>query len=675
MSIPDRKAELERKKAKLAALREERLRKEEIQLKSSLQSVGFPRNECTYVDGILREIGVIDNIGVNGKSNDENLIRSVSTVTLDSNPDIAKKRSPKLSLAGIMQCSIDSKEVISYSKEVQTEQLASPTIDRWNDDASRTFAGLQSFEWDDEIGVNPYAEMDAHLPEVSKFIEGLDLSKSVRFNHPDSANKNAQIRELTEEEKQATMECERFQKFFFRTARIVQRALDEPDDIFFDYSGAERENDAEGKRQQVKYVGDFFDKFYVPNGGQCSIVALDWSTIHPELLLAAYQSREGSIGLAASGNGNVSIESSCCCLWNLKHRQIAPEYTFIYQVDITAAILTEFHPSTVIGGTKGGQILLWDIRSNRRTPVQKTHLAGSGAAHVEAICGLGVTGSRSANQLVSVSSEGRMCSWSLDMLGAPVETIDLGPPSVATGNMTSGGGIKRSSNPITPTCLAFLPGVDSSRFLIGSQDGTVYAGSRNVKNAGLTDSFEGHKAPVTGVAVLANAETAGLSSSLDEGSLAIGGEYPLFVTTGMDCSVRLWSARDSPAYALLSFEDRNDYFVGCDASPIHPALFATTDLSGCLDLWSLNNDHEVPTASIQIEGDALLNRCRFHKKGHHLAVGGDDGRIRLFELNENFATPKADEWVELKRLAKRLSTTAKEEFDVQNQNRKLSHMR
>ncbi|VUZ42608.1 unnamed protein product, partial [Hymenolepis diminuta] len=243
-SISNRKAELERKKAKLAALREERLRKEESQFKNSSQSIGLPRADHVSVDGILREIGVIDNIEANGKVNDENLIKSVSTVTLDSNLDINQKRSPKLSLTNIMQCSIDSKEVITYSKEVQTEQLASPTIDRWNDDASRTFAGLQSFEWDDEIGVNPYAEMDAHLPEVSKFIEGLDLSKSVRFNHPDSPVKHAPVRELTEEEKQATMESERFRDFFLRTARIVQRALDEPDDIFFDYSGAERENDA-----------------------------------------------------------------------------------------------------------------------------------------------------------------------------------------------------------------------------------------------------------------------------------------------------------------------------------------------------------------------------------------------------------------------------------------------
>lgn len=84
MSISNRKAELERKKAKLAALREERLRKEESQFKNSSQSTGLPRTDHVSVDGILREIGVIDNIEANGKVNDENLIKSVSTVTLDS---------------------------------------------------------------------------------------------------------------------------------------------------------------------------------------------------------------------------------------------------------------------------------------------------------------------------------------------------------------------------------------------------------------------------------------------------------------------------------------------------------------------------------------------------------------------------------------------------------------
>lgn len=112
------------------------------------------------------------------------------------------------------------------------------------------------------------------------------------------------------------------------------------------------------------------------------------------------------------------------------------------------------------------------------------------------------------------------------------------------------------------------------------------------RNAGLTTQFEGHKAPVTGVSVLAGAEVAAIAEDVAV-AMTNGVEGPLFVTTGMDCSMRLWSVRESSAYPLLSYEDRNDYFVGCDASPIHPGLFATTDLSGCLDFWSLNSDHEV----------------------------------------------------------------------------------
>lgn len=38
-----------------------------------------------------------------------------------------------------------------------------------------------------------------------------------------------------------------------------------------------------------------------------------------------------------------------------------------------------FHPNLLVGGTYSGQIVLWDNRSHRRTPVQRTPL--SAAAH------------------------------------------------------------------------------------------------------------------------------------------------------------------------------------------------------------------------------------------------------------------------------------------------------
>ena len=44
---------------------------------------------------------------------------------------------------------------------------------------------------------------------------------------------------------------------------------------------------------------------------------------------------------------------------------------------------------------------------------------------------------------------------------------------------------------------------------------------------------------------------------------------------------------------LHSFEDNSDYVYDVRWSPVHPALFATVDGMGRLDLWNLNNDAEV----------------------------------------------------------------------------------
>lgn len=52
---------------------------------------------------------------------------------------------------------------------------------------------------------------------------------------------------------------------------------------------------------------------------------------------------------------------------------------FCLQSEVMSAGFAKFHPNLVVGGTYSGQIVLWDNRSNKRTPVQRTPL--SAAAH------------------------------------------------------------------------------------------------------------------------------------------------------------------------------------------------------------------------------------------------------------------------------------------------------
>uniref|UniRef100_A0A8C9FWX4 Dynein cytoplasmic 1 intermediate chain 1 n=1 Tax=Pavo cristatus TaxID=9049 RepID=A0A8C9FWX4_PAVCR len=85
---------------------------------------------------------------------------------------------------------------------------------------------------------------------------------------------------------------------------------------------------------------------------------------------------------------------------------------------------------------------------------------------------------------------------------------------------------------------------------------------------------------------------------------------------------------------LYSFEDNADYVYDVMWSPVHPALFACVDGMGRLDLWNLNNDTEVPTASVTIEGASALNRVRWAQAGKEVAVGDSEGRIWIYDVGE-----------------------------------------
>ncbi|RXN07145.1 cytoplasmic dynein 1 intermediate chain 2 isoform X4 [Labeo rohita] len=95
---------------------------------------------------------------------------------------------------------------------------------------------------------------------------------------------------------------------------------------------------------------------------------------------------------------------------------------------------------------------------------------------------------------------------------------------------------------------------------------------------------------------------------------------------------------------LYSFEDNSDYVYDVMWSPVHPALFACVDGLGRIDLWNLNNDTEVPTASMSVDGSPALNRLRWSQSGREIAVGDSEGQIHIYDVGEQIAVPRNDEW-------------------------------
>ncbi|XP_063981960.1 cytoplasmic dynein 1 intermediate chain isoform X32 [Diachasmimorpha longicaudata] len=615
--MSDRKAELERKKAKLQAIREEkeRRRREKEQKdveEATVRAAGTDKDHRKELDAMLSSLGVAPVSDVLSSLSSMNSLASdvsnnatpdasmqPSSITSAQSNSAKKKANRELTVVSVAHTNIPPKEPVVYSKQTQTAQTAQTSHDgyfetdwwrpRKAEDEENSLPHMDGFQSKLPPGILSHG-----LPQVKEVQPAVT---QVEQQSKEEAPK--EVRELSEEEKQMLILSEDFQKFLDRTSRIVERALAESVNIYADYTGTLDGDEGmdEKSHQRLWLNRSFYDERWSRN--RC-VTSLDWSPQFPELLAASYHHNDDA----------PNDPDGICLIWNTKFKKTTPEFIFHCQSPVMSTTFARFHPNLILGGTYAGQIVLWDNRVQKRTPIQRTPLSAS--AHTHPVYCLNVVGTQNAHNLISISTDGKMCSWSLDMLSQPQETLDLQA---------------KQSKPIAVTCLAFPHG-DVNNFVVGSEDGTVYSACRHGIRAGVTETYEGHQGPVTSVS--AHAVQGGIDFS------------HLFLTSSIDWTIKLWSLKENKA--LHSFEHNGDYVYDVAWSPTHPALFAAVDDSGHLDLWNLNQDTEVPTASVVVDGAPALNRVSWTPSGLHVTVGDDSGKIWVYDVAENLAHPRGDEW-------------------------------
>jgi dynein intermediate chain len=92
------------------------------------------------------------------------------------------------------------------------------------------------------------------------------------------------------------------------------------------------------------------------------------------------------------------------------------------QSDVLSVTFSPFHPTLVFGGSYSGQVLLWDTRA-KHSPVLKSPLSTAG--HTYPIYAMKMVGTQNANNLISSSTDGLVCSWLADMLAQPQVSIEV----------------------------------------------------------------------------------------------------------------------------------------------------------------------------------------------------------------------------------------------------------
>ena len=87
----------------------------------------------------------------------------------------------------------------------------------------------------------------------------------------------------------------------------------------------------------------------------------------------------------------------------------------------------------------------------------------------------------------------------------------------------------------------------------------------------------------------------------------------------------------------------SDYVYDAKWSPVHPAVFASVDGTGSLDLWHLNEDFEMPRHKVQVS-DHAMNRLRWSKDGRHIVTGSTQGHLYLYDVAQEVGVPGDGEW-------------------------------
>ncbi|KAF2857868.1 WD40 repeat-like protein [Piedraia hortae CBS 480.64] len=505
-----------------------------------------------------------------------------------------------------------------YSKGVQTSLEESE-----EDEGSRRKRKLSARERDVEVE-KLRQEIEAELKALHK----------LEADEPEPRR----IRPLPAEELQAVAASQEFTSFIERSSKVAERALDEDYDILADYSlreGILQDGDSTLAGLSVRETASFS----LPDsmGTHRMISSLDFSPKYPELLCAAY----------TKSQSNPHTPPGLLNVWNL-HLKTRPEYSLHSTSDILSCIFHPYQPNLLLGGTYTGQVCLWDIRTGTGQPVSKTPLTGGRSGHAHPIYSLCVVGTLNASSIVSVSTDGVVCSWTPEMLSLPQEYLELHSTSPAL----------FKTDEVAPTCISFPVG-DPTVFLAGTEQGSilpVHRYDRAHAKAGVDTRvvYRGHTAPVTGVHCHPSRGPIDLAD--------------LCLSSGLDWSVKLWRTRPSATKEevvapLISFE-KEDPVYDVMWHPLRPGVFATVDGAGHLDIHDLVRDKESYVARATTgESDALQGRevqasaqtsrlkslnCLSWEKtaGKQVVVGGLEGKVTVFELGQDLTgpEPKKEVW-------------------------------
>ena len=387
------------KAKRAAALEEKRRRLDELKARRSQRSVGSNSSSAVsasktgnldeYIDGLLNSAAPV--------------VPAMSApVAASSTPVQTPKKVSKID-------QLNQKSVSALSSPAAVMAPPSPVK------LVETFT-MSTQTGEDDFPMPPLQTSDDEGDSLEKSTE-MQVTADEESAEGKKESDRKELSLLTEEEVNETLSSAPFSSFFNSASKKVERLLGAPllsdllvDDTLY-YADKESKRDAATSTREKEHslisaqVSFSFPKWTANR----DVTSLDWSPHHRgELMLASYhmpsssKSATGATAISAvapNGTNSSSLfprsktemtgADGLTVLWSLTMPS-RPEHIFTCGSPVLNA---KFHPtegSLVVGACYSGQVVVWDVRTGGRLPVQKSslNLLGGSGGHVHPVVGL-----------------------------------------------------------------------------------------------------------------------------------------------------------------------------------------------------------------------------------------------------------------------------------------------
>lgn len=179
--------------------------------------------------------------------------------------------------------------------------------------------------------------------------------------------------------------------------------------------------------------------------------------------------------------------------------------------------------------------------------------------------------------------------------------------------------IEHQKAPVPVTCMGFAKS-ETGAFLVGSEHGSIYQVNRfdsALLKSGIDANivYNGHNSVVTSI----------------DFHRSHSDFQDLFLTSSFDWTVNLWRKGNHATKPLVSLEHYQDYVYDIKWAPKHPAMFATADGLGALEIHNLTRSDTLVERHV-MPNNKPLNKLAWHD--NHIACGSLDGTIFLHQVEK-----------------------------------------